>query len=170
VRERSIDPEKHSMFDTFTTIIALIAVGIAIMVAIELRAPSKLGKFSGKAYVIDGDTLAFGNTRVRIFGIDAPEMSQQQGPVSREYLAAMLANREIVVRPISKDRYGRIVARVSMPDGTDIGKAMVAQGYALAYTRYGRDYAATERRARKSRAGIWASGTIQNGSDWRRTR
>ena len=42
--------------------------------------------FSGVPYVIDGDTLAFGRKRVRIWGIDAPEMDTWPGKQARLFL------------------------------------------------------------------------------------
>jgi len=123
--------------------------------------------FSGRAYVIDGDTLAFGDTRVRLFGIDAPEMGQTQGSSAKYFLLNAVRGQTLTVRPIDTDHYGRIIAKVALPDGTDLGEMMVSQGYALAYTRFGRDYATTQRRARRANAGLWASGGIQDPASYR---
>jgi endonuclease YncB( thermonuclease family) len=146
----------------------LVVILIALVAFGFLRGTSgKPQTFSARAYVIDGDTLAFGDTRVRIFGIDAPEIAQSQGHVAKSQLLDMVRGQTLTVKPRTRDHYGRVVAKVALPDGTDIGAAMVSQGYALAYTRYGRDYARAERKARRSRTGLWAIGGIENGARYR---
>lgn len=123
--------------------------------------------FSGRAYVIDGDTLAFGDTRVRLFGIDAPEMGQTQGPAAKYFLLNAMRSQTLTVHPLDTDHYGRIIAKVTLPNGDDLGELMVSQGYALAYTRFGRDYATTQRQARRANMGLWASGGIQDPASYR---
>jgi micrococcal nuclease len=57
------------------------------------------------------------------------------------------------------DRYGRMVARVRMEDGRDLGRELVSRGLAWHYVKYSRDAALAEieRQARMARAGFWAS-------------
>jgi endonuclease YncB( thermonuclease family) len=118
--------------------------------------------FTAKAFVIDGDTIAFdrGRTRVRLFGIDAPEMSQFGGKAARGHLIRMIGGRRVLVRPVDIDRYGRVVARVRCEDD-DVCEAMVRDGYAVAMLAYCGDYLEAERAARHDRRGLWKAS-----ADW----
>ena len=130
----------------------------------------------GQASVVDGDTIEIHGTRIRLFGIDAPEGGQTctvQGkamPCGRR-AAFALANRigrqVVECRPKDEDRYGRVVA-VCGVGGEDINAWMVAQGWALAYRYYSRDYVSQERSASKAKLGMW-QGEFEPPWDWRQT-
>ena len=91
-------------------------------------------------YVLDGDTVRCGRSdsagtlveevRVRLFGIDAPELSQAPwGLWSRAYLRRQLAQYEHVdVEVLGQDSYGRLIAYLVKRDGTDLGLLMVVKG------------------------------------------
>jgi endonuclease YncB( thermonuclease family) len=91
---------------------------------------------SGQASIIDGDTLEVHGTRVRLWGVDAPESSQLcRGDDSLQYrcgvkaandLDAFIAKRPVSCTPITLDRYGRTVASCSV-DGGDLGDWLVRQ-------------------------------------------
>lgn len=132
----------------------------------ELRQPD----FTARAFVIDGDTLAFGRTRVRLFGIDAPEMGQAQGQAAKSALIGLVRGHEVTVSPVTTDRYGRLVARITLPDGSDVAEAMVAGGFARAATGFTRAYAKAERAARAQKRGFWGFGGVQNGARYRQGR
>jgi endonuclease YncB( thermonuclease family) len=131
---------------------------------------------TGRARVIDGDTIELSGTRIRIFGIDAPEKHQfcQDGTGNRygcgmralNALEGRIDGQTLVCEKRDTDRYGRSVAVCRQGDA-DVGAWMVESGWAVAYRRYGGDYAAAEDRARGRRAGIWA-GSFENPADWRR--
>ncbi len=137
--------------------------------------PQAGGAIVGRASVIDGDTLDIHGTRVRLFGIDAPESSQTCGTATggswrcgQEAAAALdrrLMGKVVSCETRDVDRYGRTVA-VCREGGTDLNAWMVSQGLAVAYVRYGADYAGAEAQARSRRAGIWA-GPFQNPADYR---
>jgi len=145
------------------------------LVLTTLAAPVCAQGFTGHARVVDGDTLDVEGTRVRMFGIDAPESSQSCsdaarapypcGRVATEALASMVGGRPVTCEPRDRDRYGRVVAVCSV-GGVDLNRWMVARGLAVAYVRYSTDYAADEARARQGRLGLWA-GEFQNPSDYR---
>ena len=94
--------------------------------------------------VIDGDTIDVTidgvSERVRLIGIDAPEMDTCGGPEAREHLAALLAVHATVVLTEGRDgeerdRYDRMLRYVT--DGTpgpgfDAGLSMITDGYAIA--------------------------------------
>ncbi len=132
---------------------------------------------SGTAHVVDGDTLRVGATRVRLSGVDAPELSQRCGPQGRKVacgaIAAQWLRRRVEGRPITcqtvdMDRYARLVA-ICRVGGEDVGAAMVEAGWATAYRRYSLAYVEQEIRARAARRGIWALG-FEPPAEYRRER
>lgn len=131
--------------------------------------PDRAGKraASGPVRVVDGDTLDLDGARIRLHGIDAPERAQRctaaagrAWPCGREAtlaLTRMVAGRRPLCTERDRDGYGRSVA-VCTVDGRDINRAMVAAGWAVAYTRYSRDYEGDEAAARRARLGVWQGG------------
>jgi len=126
--------------------------------------------------VSDGDSLRSGRLKIRLFGIDAPELKQDcADPAGRRWACGRAARdrlAELAAAPlqcelVDVDRYGRLVMRC-LSDGTDIAEALVAQGLALAYRRYSKDYVPAEEAARNARAGIW-NGDFLAPWDWRRS-
>jgi endonuclease YncB( thermonuclease family) len=111
--------------------------------------------FTGKAYVIDGDTIDVGQARVRLFGTDAPELSQRGGYKARSHMISLAGGKTVSVHPLDIDCYGRIVGRVRC-GGTDLSRQMVADGFARAMTDWHLNYALVEWRARRGRRGLWA--------------
>lgn len=114
-------------------------------------------------HVTDGDTVwvqpaAGGPARkVRIVGIDAPEICQAHGVIAREALAAQLQARTVRVRGRGGDSYGRLLARLEV-QGQDVGQWMVWQGHAWSdRNRHGTagSYATQEMEARQARRGLW---------------
>ncbi len=114
-------------------------------------------------YVTDGDTLwvrpAGGgkSIKVRIDGIDAPEICQAGGDAARMALASRVVGRTVVVSTRRQDDYGRQVATIEL-DGEDIAAWMVSQGHAWSYQvrRDGSRYRALQIQARAERRGLFA--------------
>jgi endonuclease YncB( thermonuclease family) len=126
--------------------------------------------------VYDGDTLTAscpnGEVKVRIFGIDAPEMAQEPwGDRSREAFRGLLPRRDPVrLRVMDQDRYGRVVAQVFVGE-RDVGLEMVRQGRAVMYEQYNHSpiYRQAQAEAKQARRGIWErSGGHQDPAAWRR--
>ena len=117
--------------------------------------------------IIDGDTfrLTTGDT-VRLIGIDAPELSQPGGKMSREYLAYLLLGKPITLErgPEDRDNYHRLLRFVYVND-LCINEEMIRQGYAEA--RYLpenpiRDYyLQLEIQAETAKAGLWSDNVFQ---------
>jgi endonuclease YncB( thermonuclease family) len=129
----------------------------------------------GRAKVIDGDSLEIGATRVRLFGIDAPEGQQSCQRGGRSWrcgvqaaakLRELVRDAELRCTPRDVDDYGRSVA-VCRAGGTDVNAEMVRAGLALAYRRYSNDYVDEESSARSARRGLWA-GEFTPPWEWRR--
>ena len=93
------------------------------------------------AMAIDGDTLRSDHYRVRLWGIDAPEMSEDQGPRSKVMLQRLVDNSAyLVCYEMGRDRYARIVARCHDDMDIDIGCLMIALGEAEEWRAYSRAY------------------------------
>jgi endonuclease YncB( thermonuclease family) len=145
--------------------------------ALPVRTQGPAGpETTGRARIIDGDTIEIAGTRIRLYGIDAPEKHQfcQDGSGERygcgqralNALEGRIDGQTLVCEKRDIDRYGRTVA-VCRQGTADINAWMVETGWAVAYRRYSGDYVAAEDRARAQRVGIWA-GSFENPADWRR--
>jgi len=86
--------------------------------------------------VTDGDTIRDGRLRIRLWGIDAPELHDPQGPASRAYLRALIDGQPVACDPRDTDRYGRTVAVCILSDGRDLACEMVRAGMARDWPRY----------------------------------
>lgn len=126
--------------------------------------------------VYDGDTLTArcpaGEVKVRVFGIDSPEMGQKPwGNAAKQTLQNLLPGRDpIRLQVRDQDRYGRTVAQVLVGD-RDVGLEMVRQGQAVMYEQYNKSlvYRQAQNEAQQARRGIWAKpGAQQDPAAWRR--
>ncbi|QEX16838.1 hypothetical protein FRZ44_21330 [Hypericibacter terrae] len=124
--------------------------------------------------MVDGDTLEIHGTRIRLFGIDAPESRQLCEAQGQQYrcgqkaafaLADHVGSSPVTCDPRDTDRYGRTVA-VCYLGSEDLNAWMVSQGWALAYRHYSTDYVPQEEAAHAAGLGIWA-GTFTAPWDWR---
>lgn len=106
---------------------------------------------TGRAIIVDGDTMRIGGEEIRIHGIDAPETTQRcQLPkgtwdcaqAASDALAAMTAGETVRCGGHERDQYSRLIARCSTNRQPDIGAKLVASGLALAFLKYSSDYIA----------------------------
>lgn len=111
--------------------------------------------FSGKVWVIDGDTVVVNRIRVRFLGMDAPELSQFGGLKAKSHLIRLAGGRRVRVVPEGLDCYGRVLATVWLGE-VDLGECMVRDGFARGESRFDQRYAAAEAEARQCGAGLWA--------------
>ena len=125
--------------------------------------------------VFDGDTvwvkpLAGGKYRkLRLEGIDAPEICQSGGEASRDVLARRVLNQVVEVRVRAQDDYGRGVARLKH-EGDDVAAWLVINGQAWSY-RWRRSpgpFADEEALARKSRRGVFKDVAAESPRDFRK--
>jgi endonuclease YncB( thermonuclease family) len=130
---------------------------------------------TGRAKIIDGDTIVVADQLVRLHGIDAPELDQtfwwrgEQiacGTMALAALEALIAGVKVRCEVIERDRHGRLVAKVYSPNGVDVSRRLVSAGWALAYRRYSKDYVDAENQARKAKRGMWR-GTFVKPWVWR---
>ena len=116
-------------------------------------------------HVSDGDTvwvqpLQGGEAhKVRLLGIDAPEICQPWGPQSRAALHAVLQGQVVEVRARTRDSYGRLLAQLTR-QGNDVGAWMVGQGYAWSYSYKSNagPYEALQLQAQTQHLGLFSDG------------
>lgn len=147
--------------------ITLLIVAAAWLAVALFIASANAETVRGSPHVIDGDTLAFGEIKVRIAGIDAPEMGQpcadhatgkvlDCGKWSKGFLAKLVAQwSPIECAGVSRDRWGRLIGMCWYNHGEDVGAVQVQEGLAMAYRQYSDAYAADEEMARIEGVGIW---------------
>jgi micrococcal nuclease len=125
--------------------------------------------------VSDGDTVwvqpdsGGQQLKLRLEGIDAPEMCQAGGDASRAALQALTLRRTLDVTVRAHDDYGRGLARLTFR-GQDIGAEMVRTGQAWSY-RWRRSmgpYASEEKSARLGRRGLFSQEDAQLPRDFRK--
>ena len=133
------------------------------------------GNLLGPARVVDGDTIVVADEKIRLHGIDAPEIGQTFWCDGREFdcgamaaaaLEALVAGIRVRCEALERDCYGRLVAKCYSPRGVDICGRLVRSGWALAYRHYSLDYVAAENEARENFRGLWR-GSFDKPWEWR---
>jgi endonuclease YncB( thermonuclease family) len=152
-------------------------VQLALLLLFITTAPA--WAFTGRVVSVhDGDTITIQaenatRVRVRLYGIDAPELRQEHGHDAQLAMSSMVAGRQVEARPMARDRYGRTVALVRAGNATSVNEEMVRQGWAWVYLRYCREpfcpaWTDIEAVARDTRAGLWSSPFPLAPWSWRR--
>jgi len=125
--------------------------------------------------VVDGDTIHIGNTKYRLFGIDAPEISQQCkkdnktiscGVDAKKMLENKIGKETPKCISQTKDKYNRIVAECFI-QSENLSSYMVRSGYAVAYRKYSSKFVEDEKYAKNNKLGIWST-KFQNPEEFRR--
>lgn len=96
---------------------------------------------------------------IRLCSIDAPELNQPFGVMARDLLRGEIQHNLLYVLPTERDRFGRTVAQVYLPDGTNLNRLMVSRGYAWHYRAHCKDpvLATLQSQARSGNRGLWAT-------------
>ncbi len=151
-----------------------LVLGLVLLVAaawVAARLDPLPPRFSGTAEAADGDSLRLQGDRIRLLGIDAPELDQlcwdangaewTCGRDARAELARLVAAGPIDCQPAGTDRYGRTLARCAVGQ-VDVGGAVVEAGLALATDGYGAEQSVAKREKR----GLW-QGRFVDPKTWR---
>ena len=104
------------------------------------------GTFDGYVTkVVDGDTFRISSrsVRIRVWGLDAPEVGTPGGSEATTALSGLIAGELITCRQRDTDRYGRIVGQCFLADGRDVTAAMIASGAAKEYCRFSANHYGT---------------------------
>ena len=129
---------------------------------------------SGPAEAIDGDTLSFSGTLVRLEGVDAVEHGQiclrdgaewNCGDDARSRLGEFVRDTQVECTGEQSDAQGRLVARC-LAGSLDLAEMMALSGFAVSLPEAAADYSEVEGRARRFGQGIWAA-EFQTPSQWR---
>lgn len=139
------------------------------LIALKLQSARDV-EINGPFAIVDGDTLAMDGGRLRLVGLDAPEIRQSCdegektwacGEAARNLLQDTVAGRQVQCRGNRHDRYGRLLV-TCRADGADPAAELVRRGLAVSTGGYD----AEEQAARLDKAGIWA-GPFVRPADWR---
>ena len=151
------------------TIVASVILTGATVTAFQIAQPSKAAgsDVTGRASVVDADTIDIHGERIRLDGIDAPESWQtcedakgkpyRCGKAAAEALDRFLAaSRPTTCTITGSGGYGRAAARCKRADGRSVNSWLVRSGWALDWPKYSKgDFAADEAAAKAENRGIW---------------
>jgi micrococcal nuclease len=152
-----------------------------VALSLLLCAAAQAKTFEGKVTrVSDGDTLWVAASsqskpiKIRLQGIDAPEICQPWGAQARDALKARLLRQSVSVDVRARDDYGRSIARLTY-NNEDVAAWLVNQGHA--WSLRGRwdegVYAAEQAAAKRSKSGLWRAAGIHERiepREWRKIR
>jgi len=148
-----------------------------IALAVLLIAVPAFADVSGPARVVDGDTLWIGETKIGLYGIDAPELKQtcttrkgkvqHCGRLSMQHLVRLVRGQDVSCKDKTQNSDGRLMA-VCRLGPFNLNEQMVIDGWALADRQDGKNYQRAETFAKARREGIWRS-TFDAPWDWRKT-
>ena len=140
-----------------------------------LISTAALADITGFAYVIDGDTIDISDERIRLNGIDTPEIEQTCrtsgliwycGVEATKVMRHLTKGKIVTCIGNTKDQYGRLIANCFVGD-LNLNATMVESGMALAYRYYSLEYVEQEDFARETKQGLW-SGEFIAPWDWRK--
>ena len=138
----------------------------------------------GVPKVVDGDTVHINSYKIRLEGIDAPEMKQKCkkqflqivffnfqknyycGQISKKKLLQKIGNKPVKCVLLGRDRYKRYLAKC-FKGSINLNRWMVRNGYAVAYRKYSKLYIRDENFAKEEKLGLW-KGTFIKPEKWRK--
>ncbi len=155
---------------------ALAAGAILLCLADAARAET----LAGHVRVLDGDTLAVAGQRVRLDGIDAPEIRQTCtlngrrwacGKAARQAMRKLVGRNTVRCEVSGRGKYGRAIG-TCFANGRNLQQELVRQGLALATRKYSTRYVPDEDAARAEGLGMWSGSFVEpwRWRDQRKTR
>ena len=132
---------------------------LLILLGISLTSSAFQAKVTA---VTDGDTvkIEYENKiiKVRLAGIDTPELKQEFGLEAKKALEERVLNKKVYIDGDKKDRYGRLIADIKIGSRW-INKELIGEGYAWHYKQYSKNQELTESEsnAKKEAKGLWIS-------------
>lgn len=122
------------------------------------------GQLKGKVInVHDGDTFTLltkesQQVKVRLHGIDCPEIGQDYGNIAKQYTRNLIIGKNVLVDITDTDRYGRVVAIVYVDDTVCVNEQLLEKGLAWHYKKYDKNvnWDILESDAKEHKTGLWA--------------
>lgn len=163
--------ESLALYATRRPVALALACFLLAMVAaappVTQAAPSSGNAVSGTVRVVDGDTIDIAGQRVRLEGIDAPEMGQSCarrwfvgtwdcGGAAAKALQSLIKGQIVTCENRGADKYGRMLG-VCFAGNVEINRRLVRDGHAWAFVKYSEIYAADEAEARAAKRGVFAT-------------
>ena len=114
--------------------------------------------------IIDGDSVLVRDgsetIEVRLWGIDTPEYRQPYSKAAKKYTKKLLKNKTVVLEVKDQDKYGRMVAMLTLEGGISINELLVKRGFAWVHIYYCREavcekWKEYQKEARKRKLGLW---------------
>lgn len=134
----------------------------ALVILLALSTPAIAKRLEGVVTKVrDGDTLVValphGVETIRLHGVDCPEGGQAYGGAARRTTQSLALGKRVTIVSKGRDRYGRVLGDVVLPDGRSLSAELIRRGMAWWYRRYAprSPFAELEARARAKRAGLW---------------
>ena len=137
--------------------------------------------------VVDGDTIdidvpdgKYNHTRIRLWGIDTPETKNPEvgvmyfGPEASEFTRELAFEKQVTIfldeGNNTRDKYGRLLAYVKLPDDRFLNEVLLSEGFAYADTRFQHSfyhkYKQLEATARSQKRGLWEKVTRDQLPEW----
>jgi micrococcal nuclease len=171
--------------------IAAVAILAGAQAAPALPSPTQLLKLQPGllpvTHVSDGDTITVrtpaGEDTVRLLGVDTPEVKDPRKPVqcfgqaASAHTKARLTGQSVRLEPDptnnDRDKYGRLLRYIYLPDGTLYNAELIREGYAFAYTVFPLvrldEFRTLEREARAANRGLWGGCNINEADKIKQT-
>ena len=167
-RYRIARPPRRSRVLDYALTLAFFALLTAVVV--RLDSIESIAR-AGIPHIVDGDTVLLDGVKIRMMGMDAPEIGQicasAKGPYdcgveAKAQLRALIGREKVACQGWQRDKYQRLLARCTA-GSRNLNRSMVEAGWAASYG----DYLSEEAKARKAKSGIWA-GAFDRPQEWRR--
>jgi len=153
-------------------IILIIICSIFFILTYKDVRSEEIKEISGNAQIVDGDTIKINSKKIRLYGIDAPEIKQMCkkpyltiifltftkdypcGKISTEKLKKKINNKVITCKILGVDRYKRYIGECYKRN-LNLNSWLVSNGYAVVYRKYSKKYVSYEINAKNQKLGMW---------------
>ncbi|KAJ1273757.1 hypothetical protein BS78_05G008500 [Paspalum vaginatum] len=128
-----------------------------------------LNKAGYRIITISGEEILAKKYRIRMRGVDAPELKMDNGKESKNALVKLIGRKRVTVYVYGQDQFGRYVGDIYC-DNVFIQEEMLKSGHVWHFKNYDKrpEFAQWEREARAARRGLFASENPEKPWDWRR--
>jgi len=157
--------------------ILLVVLFVAVLVSLAVKSYGAERVQATVTEISDGDTFVVRADRmsilnVRLYGIDAPELSQPHGLEAKAFLSKLVESKTISLEILDVNRYGQSVALAYLENERSLQEQLIEAGFAWVYPKYCmiplcRYWKKVELEAHDSREGIWQANSPVQPWQWR---